>query len=78
MQEPDRELLDQRPVEPEVAPDRGDRLRRRLIACDDHRRIARQQHDEKEREHRDDQDHRRGLQDPQQDQPRHQMFQSPM
>jgi hypothetical protein len=45
--QPDRELLDHRPVEPELGAHRGDRFAGRVVAGDDRRRIARREAQQK-------------------------------
>jgi hypothetical protein len=58
--QPDRELLDHRPVEAELGPHRRDRLVGRILARDDRRRIARREAQQEEHEQRHHRHHRQG------------------
>ncbi len=62
--EPAQELFEQRTVEAELGADPVDRFRRGLIAGDRDRGIAGQQLQQQEHQHREDHDHRNGLQQP--------------
>jgi hypothetical protein len=61
---PDAELRDERPVEAEARPDRGDILGGRRVPCEDRRRVARREPQQEEDKDGDDEEDRNGPQQP--------------